>query len=75
MTTAAIPNEHDITPERVLFVVFELSENTWKLGYTTGHGQKPRVRAFAGRHQARVLQEIAQAKKRFGLPESAPAAI
>src|ERR671936_1317617 len=53
-------------------MAFELSEKTWKLGFTTGHGQKPRERAVAARHQARVLQEIAQAKRRFGLPETAP---
>jgi transposase len=71
MTTAP-HNAHDTTPERVLFVAFELSEKTWKLGFTTGHGPKPRERGFAARHQARLLQEVAQAKKRFGLPESAP---
>ena len=27
-----------------LFVAFELSEKAWKLGFTTGHGQKPRER-------------------------------
>jgi transposase len=72
MTTTATHNGHDTTPERVLFVAFELSEKNWKLGFTTGHGQKPRERTIAARHQARLLQEIAQAKKRFGLPETAP---
>jgi transposase len=72
MTTTATHNTHDTTPERVLFVAFELSEKAWKLGFTTGHGQKPRERGVAARHQARLLQEVAQAKKRFGLPESAP---
>src|ERR671922_416033 len=70
--TTATHNKHDATTERVLFMAFELSEKTWKLGFTTGHGQKPRERAVAARHQARVLQEIAQAKRRFGLPETAP---
>jgi transposase len=70
--TTATHNGHDTTPERVLFVAFELSEKTWKLGFTTGHGQKPRERSFAAGHQARVLQEVAQAKRRFGLPETAP---
>jgi transposase len=70
--TTATHNAHDTTPARVLFVAFELSEKTWKLGFTTGHGQKPRERGFAARNQARLLQEVAQAKKRFGLPESAP---
>jgi transposase len=70
--TTATHNGHDTTPERVLFVAFELSEKTWKLGFTTGHGQKPRERSFAAGHQARILQEVAQAKRRFGLPETAP---
>jgi transposase len=72
MTTTAPHNEHDTTTERVLFVAFELSEKTWKLGFTTGHGQKPRERTVAARHQGRLLQEVAQAKRRFGLPASAP---
>jgi transposase len=70
--TTATHNPHDTTPERVLFMAFELSEKTWKLGFTTGHGQKPRERMVAARHQARLLQEVADAKKRFGLPETAP---
>jgi transposase len=70
--TTATPNGHDTTPERVLFVAFALREKTWKLGCTTGHGQKPRERGVAARHQARVLQEVAPAKTRFGLPDSAP---
>jgi transposase len=72
MTTTATPKGHDNKPERVLYVAFELSEKTWKLGFTLGPGQKPRERGVAARNQARVLQEITQAKKRFGLPESAP---
>jgi transposase len=58
--------------EGTLFVAFELSAKTWKLGFTTGHGQKPRERSIPARDQERVLSEIAQAKRRFGLPETAP---
>src|SRR5215475_2250629 len=72
MITTATHNTHDTTTERVLFMAFELSEKPWKLGCTTGHGQQPRARTVAARHQARLLQEIAQAKRRFGLPETAP---
>src|SRR5262245_26214940 len=72
MTSTATHNAYGTTTERVLFMAFELSENTWKLGCTTGPGQKPRERAVAARDQGRLLQEIAQAKRRFGLPESAP---
>jgi transposase len=72
MTTTATHNAHDNTPERVLFVAFELREKAWKLGCTTGHGQQPRERTVAARQQGRVRQEVAQAKRRFGLPETAP---
>jgi transposase len=55
-----------------MFMALELRENTWKLGCTTGHGQQPRERPVAARHQACVLQEVLQAKRRFGLPDTAP---
>src|SRR5512132_1017740 len=72
MTTAAPHHEHGNTTEATLFVAFELSEKTWKLGFTTGHGQKPRERTVTARHQERVLDEITQAKRRLGLPDTAP---
>jgi transposase len=72
MMTTATHNEYDTIPARVLFVAFELREKSWKLGFTTGHGQKPRERGVSACQQARVLQEIAQAKKRFALPDTAP---
>ena len=70
--TTATHNTHDNTPEAVLFMAFELSENTWKLGFTLGHGQKPRERTIAARDPKRVLEEVRHAKGRFGLPETAP---
>lgn len=72
MTTTATPHAHHTTPERVLFVALERSEKTWKLGCTTGPGQQPRERSIAARNQTRVLQEVAQATRRFGLPDTAP---
>jgi transposase len=75
MMTTATHNEHYTAmyaPEPVLFLAFELSEKTWKLGFTTGHGQQPRERSIPARHQARLLHEVGQAKRRFGLPETAP---
>src|SRR5437867_2825299 len=72
MTTTVTHNEPGNTTEATLFVAFELSEKTWKLGFTTGHGQKPRERTVTARHQERVLDEIAQAKRRLGLAETAP---
>jgi transposase len=72
MTTAATHKANGNTTEAALFVAFELSERTWKLGFTTGHGQKPRERSVTARDQERVLEDIAQAKHRLGLPETAP---
>ena len=68
----ATHTQHDTTPARVLFMAFARSETTWQLGCTTGHGQKPRERLVAARPQARVLPEVADAKKRCGLPATAP---
>ena len=53
-------------------MAFALREKTWQLGLTTGHGQKPRERTVTARQQERVLDEIAQAKRRLGLPDTAP---
>jgi transposase len=72
MTTAATHNEQSPTPAATLFVAFELREKTWKLGFTTGHGQKPRERTMPARQQERVLDDITQAKRRLGLPDTAP---
>jgi transposase len=72
MTTLATRNTQDTTTEGTLFVAVELSEKPWKLGFTTGHGQKPRARTVTARQQERVLDEIAQAKRRLGLPATAP---
>jgi transposase len=72
MTRTATHKEQGNTIEATLFMSFELSEKNWKLGFTTGPGQKPRERTVTARDQQRVLDEIASAKRRFGLPETAP---
>jgi len=75
MLTTATHNEHYTetpTTEPVLFLAFELSEKTWKLGFTTGHGQKPRERTMAARDLKRLLDEVAHAKSRFSLCATAP---
>jgi transposase len=75
MMTTATHNEHYTeTPatEPGLFLAFELREKTWKLGFTTGHGQKPRERTMAARDLTRLLDEVAHAKSRFGLCATAP---
>ena len=71
MATAATHHANGNTTEAILFVAFALSEKTWQLGFTTGHGQKPRERSMPARDHERVLDAIAQAKRRLGLPETA----
>jgi transposase len=71
MITTSTPNRYDTTTEATLYMAFERSDKTWKLGFTTGHGQKPRERSMPVRDQERVLDEIAQAKRRLGLPGTA----
>jgi transposase len=55
-----------------LYLAFELSWNEWKLAFATGPADNPRLRSIGGRKTDVLLQEIAQAKKRFGLPADAP---
>ena len=72
MTTAATYHEQSPTTAATLFVALALREKTWRLGFTTGHGQKPRERTMTARQQEHILDEIAQAKRRLGLPDTAP---
>ena len=55
-----------------LFLAFELGERSWKLGFTNGLGQRPRVRQIPARATERVTDEIARARIRFGLGADAP---
>ncbi len=63
--TAATKSEYT-EPATTLFLAFELGERHWKLGFTTGFGQKARERTITGRDLAQLKKEIAAAKKRFG---------
>ena len=56
----------------VLYLAFELGNDLWKLGFTIGMGQRPRERNIAAGDMTALEREIHLAKKRFGLPETAP---
>jgi transposase len=66
-----IPNttirENDSTLLPELYLAFELSQMEWKLGFTIGLGQAPRLRTIKARDLAGLQQEIKEAKTRFGL--------
>ncbi len=54
----------------VLYLAFELSSKTWKLGFSIGLGQKARIRTIESGDLACLRSEIELAKKRFKLPEA-----
>lgn len=54
-----------------LHLAFELGWSQWKLAFTIGHGQPPRLRTIGARDLLTLLKEIAKAKRRFGLPDDA----
>jgi transposase len=60
------------TAAPALYVAFELSWTNWKMAFTIGAGQPPRIRTVPARCASLVLNEIKKAKLRFGLPNSAP---
>jgi transposase len=55
-----------------LYLAFELGLNDWKLGFGVSIGTAPRLRTIGGGDLDRLMSEIAQAKKKFGLPADAP---
>jgi transposase len=52
-------------------MAIELSLATWKLAFTVGSGQKPRIRSVPAGALLCLIKEIDLAKKRFGLPKDA----
>lgn len=67
----ATHNGNGNTQQGVLHLAFEIGWSEWKLAFTTGHGQKARYRTLPARDLARLQEEIAKAKKRFGLAADA----
>ena len=67
MDTAATRTDSDST----LLLAFEMSNSKWRLGFTTGLGQKPREVNIAARDIERLHRAVLTAKARFDLSESA----
>jgi len=53
-----------------LYLALELSDKGWKLGFTTGLGQKLRYRGVPAGDVQGLAREIGKAKTRFDLPPS-----
>lgn len=52
-----------------LYVAFEMGSKNWKLGFSTGFGQKTRHRGMTAGDIDQLKLEIESARKRFRLPE------
>ena len=63
--------KNDTTVSGKLYLALELSQAEWKLGFTIGLGQAPRLRILKARNLEGLKREIEQAKERFGLPKEA----
>jgi transposase len=53
-------------------MAFELGQRAWKVGFTTGVGQRPRIRTMAAGAVDVLVAEIAGARHRFGVSADAP---
>jgi transposase len=67
----ATSNCHSNGQQPILYVAFELGWTEWKLAFGTGVGASPRLRSVPARKLDQLLEEIAKAKSRLGLPENA----
>ncbi len=61
-----------MTTTTTLYVALELGQDKWLLGFATEAAEKPRIRSMPAHSLAKLQEEIAKAKARFGLPAEAP---
>lgn len=71
MQTTVTRREEDSAQDGIVHVAFELAEARWRLACTTGLGQAPRQRSLAAGDLEGVEEEIARAKRRFGVAATA----
>ncbi len=66
-------SNHSALPEPpALYLAFELANRSWKLAFSTGQGQKPRIRDVPARDLDALRREISKARERFRLSEPIP---
>src|ERR1041384_8329422 len=65
------PTKQEPPAQPTLSLACELAAKTWKRGFTIGVAQRPRERNSSAGDIEKLTQEIAHAKRRFGLPEDA----
>jgi transposase len=74
MKTAATPTQTVPATKPALCMAIETGATEWKLYFSLGLGQHPRERTVPARRMDRLMAEVAQAKKHFGLAADAPVA-
>lgn len=57
--------------EPTLYVAFELGKTEWKLALTSGFGREILIRTIVSGHLPSVARVVLEARRRFGLAESA----
>lgn len=72
MTTTMTRRSESTLNDGGLLLAFELGERTWKLGFSVGRGQRPRVRQIPAGALERLATEIADAKRRWQVAPTAP---
>jgi transposase len=72
MTKKTTRKQHSTENRNVLYLAFELSEKTWKLGFTIGLGQRVRERNINAGDLHQLGKEILAAKGRFKLSAIVP---
>src|SRR5262245_31028013 len=60
------------TTTGTLYLALELGQDQWLMACATQAAQRPRYRGLPARDLTRLQEEIAKAKRRFGLPVDAP---
>jgi len=70
----AATHELHSTPSQLptLYLALDLGWHEWKLAFTTGVTQKPRMRSIGARDLHALELEISRAKARFGLSDETP---
>ncbi len=70
--TTMTRTEESTAPPSCLLLAFELGERTWKLGFTVGLGERPRIRQIPAGEPDRLWTEIAEARRRFHVAADTP---
>jgi transposase len=71
METVTTRREAPVTVP-ALYMAVETGVQKWKVGFTCGAGQQPRIRVVDTGDLAWLGEEIERARRRFGLPTDAP---